>query len=127
MINESRVSILIPFEERKKVSYFFDLNFIGKDYADALGNLTDDLSEIVFDEHETGHNMVIVPILRAGKSMSDRLSQRLKDVEVSKISMRRNLKTLKPFVAWDEFSSIKNLSFKKIIITDPLASLQVEV
>lgn len=113
------VNILIPFDERERVSSFFNLNIIGEEYAKALGDLTDELSELVFDIHEKGEDIVIVPILRAGRSMSDRLSKRLEKAEVAQISMRRNLKTLKPFVAWDEFHEIKNLPSKKIVIADP--------
>ncbi len=51
--------------------------------------------------------------------LEDHVSKHLKEAEVEQISMRRNLKTLKPFVAWDEFKNVKKIASKKIIITDP--------
>ena len=51
--------------------------------------------------------------------MSNRLTKRLPKADVARISMRRNLHTLKPFVAWDEFEQIKEPESKRVFITDP--------
>lgn len=70
-------------------------------------------------KNDVGENAVIIPILRAGMSMSNRLTKRLPKADVARISMRRNLHTLKPFVAWDEFEQIKEPESKRVFITDP--------
>ncbi|WGX77632.1 uracil phosphoribosyltransferase (plasmid) [Paraclostridium bifermentans] len=111
--------VMIPYSERDKVADFFDLNVVGEQYANMLGNLTDLLSEYAIKDGDIGENTVIAPILRAGLSMSNRLSKRLPMADVAQISMRRNLKTLKPFVAWDEFNKISDPENKNLFITDP--------
>lgn len=47
--------------------------------------------------------------------MSNRLTKRLPKADVARISMRRNLHTLKPFVAWDEFEQIKEPESKRVL------------
>lgn len=116
---EENIFVLIPKKERYKVAGFFDLNLKGEEYAKLLGKLTEDLCNIVLLNYNDGENTVIVPILRAGKSMSVVVEKRLPKAEVAQISMRRNLNTLKPFVAWDEFEAISSPENKKMIITDP--------
>lgn len=111
--------VMIPLSQRNKVAGYFDLSLIGEDYAKLLGDLTDELSSYAVQGDDLGDNTVIVPILRAGISMSSRMEKRLPKAEVAQISMRRNLNTLRPFVAWDEFDKINNPERKKMIITDP--------
>lgn len=119
MIIEENLFVLIPKSERYKVKGYFDLDLKGEAYARLLGDLTKDLCDVALKNEKQGHNFVIVPILRAGKSMSSVVEKRLLEAEVAQISMRRNLKTLKPFVAWDEFENISHPHNKKMIITDP--------
>ncbi len=111
--------VMIPHSQRNRVAGYFDLSVIGEEYANLLGDLTDELSVYALQSSDLGDNTVIVPILRAGTSMSSRMVIRLPRAEVAQISMRRNLKTLKPFVAWDEFDKISHPESKKLIITDP--------
>lgn len=111
--------VMIPRSERYKVADYFDLTVVGKQYADTLGELTDLLSEYVFKVDDVGTNTVVCPILRAGLSMSSRVLERLPMAEIAKISMKRNMETLEPYVAWDEFDKISNIENKKLIITDP--------
>ena len=91
--------VMIPYEERNRVSGYFDLSVVGEEYAKLLGDLTDELSTYAVSKNDVGENAVIIPILRAGMSMSNRLTKRLPKADVARISMRRNLHTLKPFVA----------------------------
>ena len=88
-------------------------------YKGVAGDLTDELSTYAVSKNDVGENAVIIPILRAGMSMSNRLTKRLPKADVARISMRRNLHTLKPFVAWDEFEQIKEPESKRVFITDP--------
>ena len=111
---------MIPYEERNRVSGYFDLSVVGEEYAKLLGDLTDELSTYAVSKNDVGENAVIIPILRAGMSMSNRLTKRLPKADVARISMRRNLHTLKPFVAWDEFEQIKEPESKRVFITDPV-------
>lgn len=111
--------VMIPYEERNRVSGYFDLSVVGEEYAKLLGDLTDELSTYAVSKNDVGENAVIIPILRAGMSMSNRLTKRLPKADVARISMRRNLHTLKPFVAWDEFEQIKEPESKRVFITDP--------
>lgn len=90
--------VMIPYEERNRVSGYFDLSVVGEEYAKLLGDLTDELSTYAVSKNDVGENAVIIPILRAGMSMSNRLTKRLPKADVARISMRRNLHTLKPFV-----------------------------
>ena len=109
--------VMIPYEERNRVSGYFDLSVVGEEYAKLLGDLTDELSTYAVSKNDVGENAVIIPILRAGMSMSNRLTKRLPKADVARISMRRNLHTLKPFVAWDEFEQIKEPESKRVFIT----------
>lgn len=111
--------VMIPYEERNRVSGYFDLSVVGEEYAKLLGDLIDELSTYAVSKNDVGENAVIIPILRAGMSMSNRLTKRLPKADVARISMRRNLHTLKPFVAWDEFEQIKEPESKRVFITDP--------
>lgn len=36
--------VMIPYEERNRVSGYFDLSVVGEEYAKLLGDLTDELS-----------------------------------------------------------------------------------
>ena len=89
--------VMIPYEERNRVSGYFDLSVVGEEYAKLLGDLTDELSTYAVSKNDVGENAVIIP---------NRLTKRLPKADVARISMRRNLHTLKPFVAWDEFEQI---------------------
>lgn len=40
--------VMIPYEERNRVSGYFDLSVVGEEYAKLLGDLTD---ERIFKEH----------------------------------------------------------------------------
>lgn len=111
--------VLLPKERRKIVDFYFDMNVIGEEYANALGNLADQLADVALSKDDDGYNTVISPILRAGKSISNRISKRLPKAEIAEISMRRNIHTLKPMVAWDQYEDIANKEYKKLIITDP--------
>lgn len=86
--------VMIPYEERNRVSGYFDLSVVGEEYAKLLGDLTDELSTYAVSKNDVGENAVIIPILRAGMSMSNRLTKRLPKADVARISMRRNLHTL---------------------------------
>lgn len=111
--------VMIPYSNRNIVEGFFDLDIVGEEYANLLGNLTDSLSEHVLKNDDKGEDTIIATILRAGQAMSNRLSRRLPKADVVQISMRRNLKTLTPFVAQDEFNQVNSPEDKKLIITDP--------
>lgn len=115
----SNLFVMLPYEQRDKVAGYFDLDVVGEEYANLLGNLTDMLAEYAILKNDTGKDTVIATILRAGQTISNRLALRLPDANVVKINMRRNIHTLKPFVAWDEFSKIDMPEKKKLIITDP--------
>ena len=117
--NYTNLFVLIPYSAREKVADFFNLEVVGEQYAKTLGDLTDLLSEYVLSDYDVGENTVISPILRAGLSMSNRLSKRLPQAGIAQINMRRNLKTLKPFVAWNEFNKVSYTEHKTLIITDP--------
>ena len=62
--------VMIPYEERNRVSGYFDLSVVGEEYAKLLGDLTDELSTYAVSKNDVGENAVIIPILRAGMSMS---------------------------------------------------------
>lgn len=111
--------VMIPYSERYKVADYFDLNVVGEQYANTLGQLTNSLSEYVLEDGDLGYNTVICPILRAGLAMSNKLIERLPLAEIAKISMKRNLQTLAPYVDWNELDKIENVDCKKLIITDP--------
>lgn len=61
--------VMIPYEERNRVSGYFDLSVVGEEYAQLLGNLTDELSTYSVMKNDVGENTVIIPILRAGISL----------------------------------------------------------
>lgn len=111
--------VMFSRAERHKVADYFELSVVGEQYANTLGQLTDLLSEYALEKGDYGQNTVVCPILRAGLSMSNRLMKRLPMAEIAKISMKRNLKTLEPYVEWDELNKINNIGSKKLIITDP--------
>ncbi|MCI5723172.1 MAG: uracil phosphoribosyltransferase [Erysipelotrichaceae bacterium] len=111
--------ILLPKEKRNLVDFYFDLNVVGEEYARGLGDLADQLADVALSKDDEGYNTVISPILRAGKSVSDRISKRLPKAEIAEICMRRNIHTLKPMVAWNQYDGISNKEIKKLIITDP--------
>ena len=119
MRDRDNLTILIPRHKRDLVSFYFELDVVGEEYANLLGEITDKIADVMIDEDDKGIGTVISPILRAGKSISDRLVKRLPDAEVVEICMRRNIHTLKPMVAWDDFSKIQNKEEKRLIITDP--------
>lgn len=79
--------VMIPYEERNRVSGYFDLSVVGEEYAKLLGDLTDELSTYAVSKNDVGENAVIIPILRAGMSMSNRLTKRLPkaDVDMDKV------------------------------------------
>lgn len=111
--------IMIPYSERRKVEGYFDLSLEGEEYASLIGGLTDMLASKTFQETDEGLGSIIVPILRAGKSMSNRMEKRLPLANTYQISMRRNMETLRPFVDWDEFCEIDMKLTKNVIIVDP--------
>ena len=43
--------VMIPYEERNRVSGYFDLSVVGEEYAKLLGDLTDELSTYVAAFH----------------------------------------------------------------------------
>lgn len=111
--------VMLPLEKREEVADFFDLSVVGETYAKTIGKLTNRLFEYINEDYKRGNDIVIVPILRAGESMSNVVADKIPEALVVPISMRRNLKTLKPFVAWSKFEEIRNPETKKVIITDP--------
>ena len=60
---------------------------------------------------------IIVPILRAGLGMLEAFQDLLPDSQVAFIGMTRNEKTAEP--VW-HYSSIPNVSGKKVIVLDPM-------
>lgn len=42
--------VMIPYEERNRVSGYFDLSVVGEEYAKLLGDLTDELSTYGYGE-----------------------------------------------------------------------------
>lgn len=77
--------VMIPYEERNRVSGYFDLSVVGEEYAKLLGDLTDELSTYAVSKNDVGENAVIIPILRAGMSMSNRLTKRLPKADLLKV------------------------------------------
>ena len=49
--------VMIPYEERNRVSGYFDLSVVGEEYAKLLGDLTDELSTYAVSKNDVGENM----------------------------------------------------------------------
>ena len=69
----SNLFVMLPYEQRDKVAGYFDLDVVGEEYANLLGNLTDMLAEYAILKNDTGKDTVIATILRAGQAISNRL------------------------------------------------------
>ena len=114
------VSVLHPREKRDELMLaFFNTDIVGDEYAQIIGNFTAQLAAEHLEDKDMGQGTVISPILRAGAAMSNRLTKRLPEAELTKISMRRNMQTLKPFVFRSELNSIQQPEGKRLILTDP--------
>lgn len=46
--------VMIPYEERNRVSGYFDLSVVGEEYAKLLGDLTDELSTYAVSKNDVG-------------------------------------------------------------------------
>lgn len=117
--NVETFMLVLPYAICAIVDHIGDVIVVGETYAKTIGKLTNRLFEYINEDYKRGNDIVIVPILRAGESMSNVVADKIPEALVVPISMRRNLKTLKPFVAWSKFEEIRNPETKKVIITDP--------
>lgn len=50
--------VMIPYEERNRVSGYFDLSVVGEEYAKLLGDLTDELSTYAVSKNDVGENLL---------------------------------------------------------------------
>ena len=68
--------------------------------------------------YKLSHEIVIVPVLRAGLGMVDGFLRIIPEANVGHIGMQRNEETLEPEVYY--FKTPKNLSEDKVLVIDPM-------
>lgn len=54
MWDRDNLTIFIPRHKRDLVSFYFELDVVGDEYANLLGEITDKIADVMLDEDDKG-------------------------------------------------------------------------